>query len=244
MPQQPQRPFVPHRTPTTARPAITTSEFRLYPPFMPGSERGGAESFPPAYSTSAMDATPESSVSMRPIEEFLDNSPVTAAAYQQGRAGDSYAGDEVREPDELPPVEHFLDPLPVVERFAPDADGALTDAWGAPAEEFPTNGGRAAGALETAWGETDWQQYDWRAAAALGETADDEASNAWEATDWDGTVPRPRELRRSAAHAIANALDQIAQQIREGGLSVPGPSGATDPAKIAATLASLLGVKR
>ena len=244
MPQQPQRPFVPHRTPTTARPAITSSEFRLYPPFTPGSERGGADSFPSAYSASLIDATPESSVSMRPIEEFLDNSPVAAAVYPQDRADDSYAGDEVRQPDELPPVEHFLDPLPVVERFAPDADGALTDSLAAPTEEPPTNGRGAAGAVETAWGETDWQRYDWRAAAALGETSDDEASNAWEATDWDGTGPRPRELRQSAAHAIANALDQIAQQIREGELSVPGPSGATDPAKIAAALASLLGVKR
>ena len=49
----------------------------------------------------------------------------------------------------------------------------------------------------------------------------------------------------SAAQAIANALDQIAQQIREGGLTVPSPGGAlNDPRAIAATLAALLGVKR
>lgn len=244
MPQQPQRPFVPHRTPTTARPAITASEFRLYPPFMPGSERGGAESLPSPYPARVTDATPESIPSVRPIEDFLDTSPVAAAVYQQNRPDDAYAGDEARELDELPPVEHFLDPLPVVERFAPDEEGALTEAWAAPTGEHPTSTGRAAEPVETAWGETDWQQYDWRAAAALGETADVEASNAWEATDWDGSVPRARELRKSAAHAIANALDQIAQQIRDGELSVPGPSGAAEPAKIAATLASILGVKR
>ena len=44
MPQKPQRPFVPHRTPTTPRPAITVSEFRLSPPFVPGS---GRETGPP-----------------------------------------------------------------------------------------------------------------------------------------------------------------------------------------------------
>jgi hypothetical protein len=180
---------------------------------------------------------------VRSIEDFLDTSPAPAAAYQQERGVDTYASDEVQAPDELPPVEHFLDPLPVVERFAPDAEGALTDDWPAPTQQLAANGGPATEPLETAWGETDWQRYDWRAAAALGETAD-EASNAWATTDWDGSVPRARDLRQTAAHAIANALDQIAHQIREGELSLPGPGGVTDPAKIAATLAALLGVKR
>jgi len=56
-------------------------------------------------------------------------------------------------------------------------------------------------------------------------------------------VPKAGDLRKTAAHAIATALDEIARRIREGDLSVPaGPM--TDPAAIAATLASLLGVKR
>jgi len=186
----------------------------------------------------------EGNASVRPIADYLDSSRTAAPVFTQDRGPDSYAGGDVQDSDELPPVEHFLDPLPVVERFAPDAEGALSEAWPSPTEEIPTNGGRGASeALGTAWGETDWQQYDWRGAAALGETAD-EASNAWAATDWDGSVPRARDLRQTAAHAIASALDQIAAQIREGELSVPGPGGTTDPAKIAATLAALLGVKR
>ena len=52
-------------------------------------------------------------------------------------------------------------------------------------------------------------------------------------------------LQLSAAQAIANALDQIAHQIREGDLTIPSPGGAlTDPGAIAATLAALLGVRR
>jgi hypothetical protein len=46
-------------------------------------------------------------------------------------------------------------------------------------------------------------------------------------------------LKKSAADAIATALNQIAQRIRDG-----DPSAVSDPEKIAATLASLLGVRR
>ncbi len=96
---------------------------------------------------------------------------------------------------------------------------------------------------ESGWGETDWQHYDWRAAAALGETANEEASSAWATTDWDAGAPRARELRKTAAHAIAKALDEIAQRIRAGEAVAPG-NGALDPTNIAATLAALLGAKR
>ena len=44
MSQSPQRPFVPHRTPKSARPTIATSDFRLYRPFVPGAEREVIES--------------------------------------------------------------------------------------------------------------------------------------------------------------------------------------------------------
>lgn len=219
MPQMRQRPFVPHRTPKTARPTITASEFRLYRPFLPGVQP------------------------VRSIADFLDASPPTPD-YQPASSDSSYTSESVDEPTELPPVEHFLDPLPVVERFAPDAEGALSDAWLDVGGEVAPAAADTTGLPESGWIETDWQHYDWRAAAALGESAEKEASNAWASTDWDGSAQRPRDPRQTAAHAIATALDEIAQRIREGELAVPGRGPTTDPGTIAATLAALLGVRR
>lgn len=222
MPQKPQRPFVPHRTPTTARPASTAAEFRLYRPFLPGSERETVE--PDAFMDSGVvQGQSELRVQLQPIGDFLDISPVSALGYAQERSEDFYANEPEDEADELPPVEHFLDPLPPVQYFRADAEGTVAD---------------------SGWVETDWQQYDWRAAAALGETSVDEASTAWATTDWDRAAHRPRDQRESAAHAIATALDEIARRIREGDLSPSGPGPMTDPATIAATLAALLGVRR
>jgi hypothetical protein len=224
VPEQPQRPFVPHRTPKSARPTITSSEFRLYRPFLPGAERDVIESNGPMRAAGSVERQAELTVPMRSIEEFLDTS--------------------VDDFDELPPVEHFLDPLPAVEQFAPDAESALSDAW--PAESVDVAAASPGGGepSESGWIETDWQQYNWRAAAALGESAEREASNAWATTDWDGTVPRARDLRPTAAHAIATALDAIAQRIREGELAVPGSAATADPARIVAQLAAVLGVKQ
>jgi hypothetical protein len=163
-----------------------------------------------------------------PIEVFLDDE--ASPGYEESH--------------ELPPVEHFLDPLPEVASFAPDAEGALMEessvaldhASSVVADSPPT---------ESGWGVEDWQQYDWRAAATLGDSAESQASNEWATTDWD--VGRPaagNDKKPSAAQALANALDQIAQQIREGNLAVPSPGGAlTDPGAVAATLAALLGVR-
>ena len=245
MPQQPQRPFVPHRTPKSARPTITSSEFRLYRPFLPGAGRDVEESHAPIRTASVSERQGELSVPLRPIEDFLDTSAATPSGYAQDRTDALYESESPDDSDELPPVEHFLDPLPVVEQFAPDAEGALSDAW--PSERVdvaaagPGDGGNPS---ESGWIETDWQQYDWRAAAALGESAEREASNAWATTNWDGTVPRARDLRPTAAHAIATALDAIAQRIREGELAVPGSASTADPAKIVAQLAAVLGVKQ
>lgn len=216
MPRKPERPFVPHHTPTTARAPITASEFRLYRPFLPGGERETGEPVAFFDAVAAAQGQPEQGTALRPIADFLDTSP-KRGEYQN--TGDSYAGEAEEEPDELPPVEHFLDPLPPVDQFAPDPS-------------------------ETGWGETDWQHYDWRSAAALGEAAVDEATTEWAATDWDGSGHRPREPRQSTANAIATALDEIARRIREGDLSSSGPGPMTDPATIAATLAALLGVRR
>jgi hypothetical protein len=164
-----------------------------------------------------------------PIEVFLDDE--ASPGYDESR--------------ELPPVEHFVDPLPEVASFAPDTDGALIEESGATVEfASPADAGRSA--TETGWGVEDWQQYDWRSAATLREGAESQASNEWATTDWEvGRPAAATDRKPSAAQALANALDQIAQQIREGDLTVPSPAGAlTDPGAIAATLAALLGVRR
>jgi hypothetical protein len=163
-----------------------------------------------------------------PIEVFLDDEVAR--------------GDE--ESREIPPVEHFLDPIPAVGSFAPDADGALIEE--SAVVDYTSAAGSGRPATETAWGVDDWQRYDWRAAATLGDAVESQASNEWATTDWDAGSGKPTARNKlTPAQAIANALDQIAQQIREGDLAVPAPGAApTDPGAIAATLAALLGVRR
>ena len=221
MQQKPQRPFVPHRTPKASRHVTTQSEFRLSRPFVPGSSREEVKAAPVSASVEMALTRQGSREHLPPIEAFLDN----------------------EESDELPPVEHFLDPLPAIGRFAPDAEGALIDE-SAVAVDYPQATATARPATETGWVVDDWQQYDWRAAAALGDGVEAEASNEWATTDWAVGAPAARDNPPSAAHAIANALDQIAQRIRKGELSVPSPGALTDPAAIASTLATLLGVRR
>lgn len=237
MSQKPQRPFVPHRTPTPPRPAITASEFRLYTPFVPEALRERAEVNVPLGTASAAEAWSDANV-LRPIEDFLDTSALSPPAYQRA-AEDLPDGDFEEEADGLPPVEHFIDSLPDVAQFASSSEPGSMDSG----VEENVSAAQASDRAESGWGETDWQHYDWRAAAALGEIANTEASSAWAMTDWEGNVPRARELRKSAAHAIATALDEIAQRIRAGEQVAPG-SGALDPTNIATTLAALLGIKR
>jgi hypothetical protein len=142
--------------------------------------------------------------------------------------------------DDLPPLEHFVDTLPEVGTFAPNTHAAESEgyggessSWGIDIEYGPTDSG---------WSDTGWQQFDWSAAAVLGEGAE-AASDAWSATDWDAAGPSARDFRETAAQAIANALDGIAQRIRNGELVVPS-GGFANPAAIADTLASLFGVRR
>ena len=235
MAQQPQRPFVPHRTPTKARPAIASaSEFRLAKPFVPGADRTAGQRFEAEVRGPASAQIPES---LPGIDEFLAREPV-AAAPRAAAPVEEYPESEYAESDELPPVEHFLDPLPPVAEFAADefasyAGEEIADLRHSSAETEPTT-------AASDWLETDWQSFDWRAAAALGETGATEASNAWSTTDWGGGPPRPKAGGKTAAHAIAKALDEIAQRIRDGDLAVPGRGAMTDPATIAATLAALL----
>lgn len=230
MAQSPHRPFVPHRTPTMGRPAVNASEFRLSRPFVPGAERETTKTF---RAELASVAQRESVASLKPIEDFLDLSPESAAPVARESKVDDYSSDFEEGSDELPPVEHFLDPLPPVDEFTSGSPIALEEQAGGP----PSN------TLATEWAEMDWQQYNWRAVAALGESGDSAASNDWAATDWDANRPRTEDLRPTAADAIASALNQIAQRIRDGDLAVPMPGAETDPATIAATLSKLLGIR-
>ena len=177
-----------------------------------------------------MEAQSDASV-LRPIEDFLDTAPVAPPAYQRATEDLPDVGDFEEDSYELPPVEHFIDSLPDVDQFASDAEPAPV-------------GVQTPDAAESGWLETDWQHYDWRAAASLTASANDEATSAWATTDWDGVVSRAREGRQTAAHAIAKALNEIAERIKAGELAVPGSGATPDPTTIAATLAALLGVKR
>lgn len=240
MASSPQRPFVPHRTPSRQRPAIgTTSEFRLARPFVPGAEHDGADIIahaptPAPAAAASASARTDSDASILSIENFFHRPAQTPIAPQSSE-------DQFDDGSELPPVEHFLDPLPRVGDFAPAAG---TDAAGA-GYEGTVAGGPSSEIPASEWAHTDWQQYDWRSVAALAETADTAALNAWASTDWDAAaMSAAKDQQRTAAQAIATALQQIAKKIRDGELAVPMPGSATDPTTIAATLAALLGIRQ
>jgi hypothetical protein len=240
--QRPQRPFVPHRTPKASRQLESRSEFRLSRPFLPGSSREEAEERPANAPVEASASQYKDREQLPPIDVFLDHPPQHAGSQVAEQTGE-YPSDFAAESDEPPPIEHFLDPLPAIATFAPDTEGALIDESAA-SMEYTSAAATARTATETGRVEGEWQQYDWRAAGALGDGVDAEASNDWAKTDWDVGAPVPHDAKATAAHAIASALDQIARRIREGELTVPPPGALTDPAAIAATLAALLGVRR
>lgn len=232
MAQSPQRPFVPRPT-KKPRARLEIPEFRLSKPFVAGANRVAVA--PP---TPAPDVTLGREETLPRIEEFLQTEPAAPrpiAAYVEESFSSNLA-----EPDELPPVEHFLDPLPPVEHFTNDEFPASYR--GSTVSANPSSETQSGGD-DSEWLETDWQNYDWRAAAALGETGVSEASNAWAETDWDAAAPR-RNTPPTPAQAIATALDQIAQRIRDGELMVPSPTTMTDPATLAATVAALLGIRK
>ncbi|MFL5595719.1 MAG: hypothetical protein ACJ785_14085 [Gemmatimonadaceae bacterium] len=236
MPESPQRPFVPHRAPRSAAEAAAPSDFRLAPPFVPSAKREIGDSFRDA--SAATERPIESSARLRPIEEFLDFSAAGSRAARVTRDDERSEVELADEPEELPPLEHFLDPLPPITSF--EVEGEHEPARAQTGHESL---GHSQQSAESEWGETDWQQFDWRAAARLGEAVETDATNAWATTDWEGDARGVKKSRPTAAQAIATALDEIAQKIRDGELALPSP-GMTDPATVAATLAALLGIKR
>jgi hypothetical protein len=178
---------------------------------------------------------------LQPIEDFLHPSPRKPTPPAPAASVDEYAPGYYEEGTELPPVEHFLDPLPREDQGS-EISNAF-DSYPSSNENAP-RGGQPTSTLADEWASTDWQQYDWRSLAALGESGEAAATNAWAETDWEGTGTRAeREAKKEqpdASQAIARALDQIAQKIRDGELS----GSAADPAAIAATLAALLRIKQ
>lgn len=241
MSQKPQRPFVPHLAPKASAGIPSSSEFRLARPFVPGASR---EQIEDAGSAHALDTVPIESdrePALRGIEEFVET--FSEAAELETIAASESHGSQLDEVEyELPPIEHFTDPLPGVEAFAPDSVGALIEEHD-DAMDYTSVGTSPPIPRSAGWVEEDWQRFDWRAAAALGDTPDAEATNDWATTDWDAAAPLPPERKPSAAQAIASALDHIAQRIRNGELALPSPGDLGDPRAIAAKLAAILGVE-
>jgi hypothetical protein len=194
------------------------------------------------------EATTERYAALPSIDEFIQTDSEQSVSYASQGDGLDFSGDTQSSYD-LPPVEHFLDPLPPVGSLAPEQEGLMmADApeiadTGETSAQYQGEASDVFGLEESGWVDTGWQQFDWSGAAALGEGSA-EASDAWSETDWETTGTPVREFRETAAQAIANALDQIAHRIRNGELVVPTPNLASDPAAIAATLAALLGVRR
>ena len=234
MAQKPQRPYVPHRTPTRGQPAIAVADFALAKPFVPGAEQL-------ASSVGDMRVVSETALAEAPIASiatFLAAPQLTATI----PPGEGVLADETEEPEELPPLEHFLDPLPPISEFSI----AAADTYAR--ENFPDEAAdvHSHNRADSDWVETDWQRYDWQSVAALGdaERAQAEAASDWATTDWNEPSPRKADRTKTPADAIAVALDQIAERLRNGDLGLPGGGSIADPATIAATLAAFLGVRR
>jgi len=146
---------------------------------------------------------------------------------------------------DIPSINEFLDHLPPIEDFAPDAKESHSDAQQR-GTEWESWGGEGMPSPSLVAGEKqshDWRDFDWGSAGRLSKAPPDAAAESWASTDWE--EPRGgQESRQSAAEALARALDQIARRIRAGELRVPSPETVKDDAAIAATLAALLGIKR
>ena len=241
MPLNPQRPFIPNSGPSTVSAGSVSSGFRLTRPFIHGAEAISQPTLPTI--NQFLDDSRQPDDHRQPEDtSFAHSTPQVAAA----DSAFDYAADRLQDDEDLPPIEHFTDPLPPVGMFTPSAEDRFLQSSSETSSPVVTERPQTATASpeETGWVDTGWQDFDWNGAAALGEATDPDASDEWSRTDW-GTAGLPaREFRETAAQAIANALDQIAQRIRKGEIIVPPPDLVNDPAAIAATLAALLGVRR
>lgn len=247
MSNTPHRPFVPKQTPAERAAPRAAQDFRIVRPFVHGQvRRYQAES-------TVVEAKPMGSIAdflaldnPAPIADFESPAPIVEvdALVSTSSIADYLAPDPVYESVpyqaesdyELPPIEHFTDAIS--EEASPEPEvlsHSFMDPFG-PATQAPAD--------PSGWEETDWQRYDWRAAAALGDTGDTAARSAWAQTDWGNAGSGAKSSRDTAAKAIADALDGIVRRIRDGDLIPPPPASIPDPATIAATLAALLGIRR
>ncbi len=222
---------------------MSSAEFRLSRPFVPAAEHQSVETLQAETTTAGR---VESAAGLQSIGDFLDVSARNAPPATLDSTGDDFSSELDEDSAQLPPLEHFLDPLPRVGDFTPEGPHGF-DPTRAAGHEDAAAAASQPDSLAADWAIADWQKYDWRSVAALGESGESAASNDWATTDWDATGPRAapagKDERPTAAQAIASALDQIAQRIRDGDLAVPMPGASTDPATIAATLAALLGIR-
>ena len=252
----PDRPFIPSSGIRPASVGHGVTSFHLTRPFVHGAEAVAPAGSPPDIASTpvafapADQRRPDTAVvdSLPFISQFLDDSRQPPDSRESEDEAFDYSADRRNNPDELPPVEHFTDPLPSVESFAPaSGEGFFRNETDVSVASVVTANETESGARagdESDWVDTGWQEFDWSGAAALGDASDPDASEEWSRTDWGSVGAPAHEFRETAAQAIANALDQIAQRIRKGEIIVPPPDLVNDPAAIAATLAALLGVRR
>lgn len=146
---------------------------------------------------------------------------------------------------ELPPIENFLDELPLIDEFLEAADYPASEDF-APADEDYSE--PAAAQSEEGWAAGSWQSYDWSQASALNRSTLSavDSSDAWSESDWPDPVSVPSASSRSdgpTADEIANALDGIAHRIRTGELMIDQLQGTPPEAAMAAALAVLLRMR-
>ena len=212
----PDRPFVPHRTPKTARPVMNATEFRLARPFVAGAENVSPEIVQAApiaaarpESAPAFQPRAESGPALQPIEDFLHRPMQSAPPVAPESTVDDFPSDFDEDSGELPPVNIFSIPCLQVEDFVPEAQSFRRGARPSPktlpaSQRLEPRGG----------GQTDWQQCDWRSLAALGEGGESAASNDWATTDWDEAAPlrtRREGCAANGAQAIVRARSDRAE---------------------------------
>jgi hypothetical protein len=148
---------------------------------------------------------------------------------------------------ELPPIENFLDELPLIDEFLEAADYPASEDFAPPAEEVEDYS-ETAQQSEEGWAAGSWQSYDWSAASALNRSTSSavDSESAWSESDWPDPVSTPAASSSSdspTADEIANALDGIAHRIRTGELVIDQLQGTPPEAAMAAALAVLLRMR-
>ena len=159
----------------------------------------------------------------------------------------SEISEEVDDQASLPPIEQFVDELPLIDEFLVSAHAPTPMQVDSMQHAAPGTSVNALGTnTEEGWADADWQSYDWSRLASLGAPAPEaaEAHAAWSSTNWEARGTGSRDASGSAMYLqedeVAAALDEIARRIRSGELSLHQFRGSPPEAAIAAAFASLL----